>query len=502
MGAQSSEHTIYTLQYLFLTPYPKRFSPLNFPKALEQTVETINAIFLDVENKYDQLNNQGKDWLAKLKDNQLLFTTNTSRKIKMIRKKLDSIARDRTQFGLSDVYIPVKMREDTFSYVHETSIIGRDADREAIMDMLLQGLDSSIVDVEDNISFVTIVGIGGLGKTALAQLVFNDDRIKSKFELSIWERELRREQVHGKVRRLIEGKRYFLVLDDVWNESRNEWAKLMESLLLGARGSRIIVTSRSKKVARAIGDDPMYVLQDLSDEGSWQLFERIAFSKQSRQQVDNELVEIGEDIVKKCANVPLSIRVIGSMLYDQDKSKWRLFQKMNLADMGEGEKSIMPILKFSYYHLTPQLKSCFSYCGLFRKHYLIEKEMLINLWFAHGCLKPLNSNWSIDDVDEECFSILSQRCFLQDIRKDMYGEINFCKMHDLMHDLALHVAGKELNLMLEPTTSPFDKNNRHLSVAVRRRSLFIQMMFLARLKRCAHFFGLPLSILWNVNHMC
>ena len=106
--------------------------------ALEQTVETINAIFLDVENKYDQLNNQGKDWLAKLKDNQLLFTTNTSRKIKMIRKKLDSIARDRTQFGLSDVYIPVKMREDTFSYVHETSIIGRDADREAIMDMLLK----------------------------------------------------------------------------------------------------------------------------------------------------------------------------------------------------------------------------------------------------------------------------------------------------------------------------------------------------------------------------
>ena len=79
--------------------------------ALEQTVETINAIFLDVENKYDQLNNQGKDWLAKLKDNQLLFTTNTSRKIKMIRKKLDSIARDRTQFGLSDVYIPVKRRE-------------------------------------------------------------------------------------------------------------------------------------------------------------------------------------------------------------------------------------------------------------------------------------------------------------------------------------------------------------------------------------------------------
>ncbi|CAO2815202.1 unnamed protein product [Amaranthus hypochondriacus] len=433
----------------------------------------------------------------------------------MIRKKLDSIARDRTQFGLSDVYIPVKRREDTFSYVHETSIIGRDADREAIIDLLLQGLDSPVVHVEDNISFVTIVGIGGLGKTALAQLVFNDDRIKSAFDLSIWvcvseefgideilakmlgKSELRTEQVHKEVRRLIEGKRYFLVLDDVWSESRNEWAKLREFLLLGARGSRIIVTSRSKKVARAIGDDLMYELQGLSDENSWQLFERIAFSQQSRQQVDNELVEIGKGIVEKCANVPLSIRVIGSMLYDQDKSKWRLFQKLNLADMGEGEESIMPILKLSYYHLTPQLKSCFSYCGLFPKDYLIEKEMLIHLWSAHGCLKPLNSNLSIDEVGEECFSILSQRCFLQDIRKDMYGEITYCQMHDLMHDLALHVAGKELYLMLETTTSPFNKNNRHLSVAVRDSVSLLSNDAFCKTKALRTFFRPPSIHHWK-----
>ncbi|CAO2815189.1 unnamed protein product [Amaranthus hypochondriacus] len=511
---------------------------------LEKSVETIKAVFLDAESKHQELNYQGKLWLSKLKDavydaddlfdkfttvaeqlkrasggkiskkirrffssdNQLLFAANTSRKITMIRNKLDSIAKDRTQFGFNDLYIRVNRRDETFSYVHEPSIIGRDADREAIMDLLLKELDSSIVEVENNISFVTIVGIGGLGKTTLAQMVFNDERIKSAFELSFWvcvsenfgieeilakmlgKSELSVEQLNREARRRIEGKRYFLVLDDVWSESRNEWAKLREYLLLGATGSRVIVTSRSKKVARALGDDLMYELRGLSDEDSWRLFKRISFNQNSRQDVDLDLVEIGKDIVKKCANVPLSIRVIGSMLYEQDKSKWRIFREMDLAKMGEGEEGIMSILKFSYFHLTPQLKSCFSYCALFPKDYKIDKEMLINLWSAHGCLKPLNDSRSIDDVGDECFNILYQRCFFQDITWDQLGEIKSCKMHDLIHDLALHVAGKEMCLMLGTNISPFDKTTRHLSVIVQRSLLFSLIGDSDKIKRLRTFF--------------
>lgn len=73
------------------------------------------------------------------------------------------------------------------------------------------------------------------------------------------------------------------------------------------------------------------------------------------------------------------------MLYDQDKSKWLSFQRTNLANMGQGD-NIMPILKFSYYHLTPQLKTCFSYCALFPKDYDISKEFLLNLWLAQARL--------------------------------------------------------------------------------------------------------------------
>ena len=103
-------------------------------------------------------------------------------------------------------------------------------------------------------------------------------RIEEILAKMLGKSELSVKQLNREARRLIEGKRYLLVLDDVWSESRNEWAKLREYLLLGATGSRVIVTSRSKKVARALGDDLMYELQGLSDEDFWLLFKRIAFN--------------------------------------------------------------------------------------------------------------------------------------------------------------------------------------------------------------------------------
>lgn len=172
---------------------------------LEDTVKTIKGVLLDADSKHQELSNQGKDWVGKLKDaiydaddlldeintvvqqqgdtlyekvcrffsgrNQLFYAASTSRKIKKLRKKLDSIAKDHTQFGLGEMYEPIKRREDFISYVYESSIIGREADKEDILGLLLG--DSDVQDV----SIVSIVGIGGLGKTALAQIVFHDDKI-------------------------------------------------------------------------------------------------------------------------------------------------------------------------------------------------------------------------------------------------------------------------------------------------------------------------------------
>ncbi|XP_056698621.1 putative disease resistance protein RGA3 isoform X1 [Spinacia oleracea] len=214
----------------------------------------------------------------------------------------------------------------------------------------------------------------------------------------------------------------------------------------------------------------MHELKGLSDEDSWCLFERIAFNQGSKQ-VDDALVVVGKNIVKKCANVPLSIRVIGSMLYDQDKSKWLSFQEIDLAKIRQGEDGIMQILKFSYYHLTRELKTCFSYCALFPKDYEIRKEFLINLWLAEGCLECPKKIRNEEDVGEEYFSILLQRCFFQDMVMDEHGEIYSVKMHDLIHDLTQVVAGKESCLVMDTSTSHLNKKIHHVSVAVRHSLL-------------------------------
>ncbi|XP_074312712.1 disease resistance protein RGA2-like [Silene latifolia] len=485
---------------------------------LKLTVSTIKCVLLDAESKHQELNNEGREYIERLKEavynvddlldefntmvqknklmkggksskkvrrffsrsNQVLVAFNMSREIKNLRSKLDKIAKDRQQFGFTDVYVPIKRKQMTMSFAAEDSIIGRESDREAIVEMLLGRSELSNV-VGHKVSYVTIVGIGGLGKTALAQLVYNDGVVGTAFELRLWvcvsddfvlEKIFRQmlgrdvfnlEDLQTQVRNLIEGKRYLLVLDDVWSESRDEWDKLKSFLDLGSMGSRVVITSRSKKVAKVVAHDLMYELKGLSEENSWNLFKRLAF-EQGKEPMDSthHLFDIGKEIVKKCADVPLAIRVAASMLYDQDERKWISLKNANLMEMGLGENGVMSILKYSYYHLTPALKCCFSYCALFPKDFRISKEALVRLWLAQGCLDQPSEYQNEEDVGDEYFSILLHRSFLQDVQKDIYGETIYCKMHDLIHDLAQEVAGKE-TIVLDSSKSRMGKRNIHLS---------------------------------------
>ncbi|XP_057525265.1 putative disease resistance protein RGA3 [Amaranthus tricolor] len=253
-----------------------------------------------------------------------------SRRVKANRKQLDAIADDYNKFGLSDTvnYTPIfRRREETCSYVDVKDIIGRDSDKKEILYVLLDPSAS------DEFCFLTIVGVGGLGKTALAQLVFQDESIQKGF-LSLWvcvsdqdggqfdvmtilckilelltneklDNTSSFELVQRKFQEQISGKKYFLVLDDIWNEDYANWKELEKFLRMGLVGSRIVVTTRSEKTASCIGSKHVHKLKGLSEEDSWSLFEMTAFEGVK----DQELVKIGENIVKKCYNFPLSIKV-------------------------------------------------------------------------------------------------------------------------------------------------------------------------------------------------
>ncbi|XP_021714100.1 putative disease resistance protein RGA3 [Chenopodium quinoa] len=288
-----------------------------------------------------------------------------SRQVKKIKKQLDAIVSDHKKFDLSVDNNPISnKREETCSYVDAKIIIGRDNDIKAVIDMLL-----GPNDVNENFRFVTIVGMGGLGKTALAQLVCNDKKVEKEFpdpKLRLWvcvsdqggeqfdvkvilckilelvsgirlDRTSTLEWVQKQFQEQLKGKKYLLVLDDVWSEDCEEWRRLQSFLTLGQEGSRIIVTTRSEMIAEIIGEKYTHKLQGLSEENSWLLFESVAFNKGEHEQVNYlELVDIGKKIIENCSNTPLAIKVVGSLLFGQPLNKWQAFEQSGLAGIEKG----------------------------------------------------------------------------------------------------------------------------------------------------------------------
>uniref|UniRef100_A0A2N9HZQ9 Uncharacterized protein n=1 Tax=Fagus sylvatica TaxID=28930 RepID=A0A2N9HZQ9_FAGSY len=405
---------------------------------IKSIVSRIQAVLQDAAEQQSQ-SNQVRDWLEKLKDaiyeaddllsefsteasrrramsgnkitkevrtffsksNQVAFRHEMSCKIKAMRKKLDAIAKENRDFNLK-VHLPekysVSIERETHSFVPNEKVIGREDDKEAIINLLLDP------NVEVNVSVVSIVGIGGLGKTTLAQYVYNDETVNTHFELKMW---VCVSDDFEQLRQNIDGKKYLLVLDDVWNESHIKWDSLKSLLMGGAKGSKIVITTRAKLVAEITESVSIHTLTGLSEDQSWSLFKQIVFRK--GQETNNpKLEEIGREILGKCQGVPLAIKSIGSVLcLEKTEAKWSYVKDNILVNVLQSGEDILPILKLSYDHLPSHLKSCFAYCSLFPKDYVIDKETLIQLWIAQGFIQ--SSNQQLEQVADEYFKDLLWR---------------------------------------------------------------------------------------------
>ncbi|CAB4284359.1 unnamed protein product [Prunus armeniaca] len=245
----------------------------------------------------------------------------------------------------------------------------------------------------------------------------------------------------------LKGKRYLLVLDDVWNEDSEKWNDLMSCLLSvkDTQGSNILVTTRSARVASISQTLSRYDLQKLSDDQCWLILKDRAFPNESDPTLNEDEERIGRDIAKKCGGIPLVAKVLGSMMQFKEIDGWRVIQESTIWDLPEEEKRISSVLKLSFDELTsPTLKQCFVYCSMFTKDFEIEKDDLIQLWMAQGLLHPSpnNSDLEMEDVGNQYFNILLENSFFQDVRMDYYYGtiIATCKIHDLVHDLAEDVS--------------------------------------------------------------
>ncbi|XVE99847.1 hypothetical protein REPUB_Repub03eG0236800 [Reevesia pubescens] len=319
-------------------------------------------------------------------------------------------------------------------------------------------------------------GYGRNCKTTLAQLVYNDEMVKEYFDLGAWiciskefdicrvtstifeaftsqtcdSRDLNLLQV--RVKESLFGKKFLIVLDDVWTENYIEWEVLLKPFRFETKGSKIIVTTRNERVASIVKTVPTFHLKELLDEDCCKLLAKHAFGGQSAY-ASLELEVIGREIVRKCKGLPLAAKVL------TDAEQWSKILQSDMWDSQINQNGILPALWLSYHYLPSHLKLCFAYFSLFPKDYEFQKEHLILLWMAEGFLPGPRTNQRLEEVGYEYFHDLVSRSHQQ----SSTGDKSCYVMNNLVNDLAKFVAG-EFFLRLEGYNSyNIEGRTRHIS---------------------------------------
>ncbi|KAL5718979.1 hypothetical protein ACHQM5_011823 [Ranunculus cassubicifolius] len=408
-----------------------------------------------------------------------------AKRIRKVTAKFDSIAVERNNFHFRE-RVPESavgefMRQrETSSVVCEPVVYGRDDDKKKLIDILLSNANG-----ECNLQVYPIVGIGGLGKTTLAQVIYNEERIVETFNTRIWVcvsedfsvkrltkmiiaslsiEECKHEDLdplQKRLKELLDGKKFLLVLDDVWSENLDLWENFRFSLNCGANGSSIIITTRLPTVATIMGTHSRYELKPLSDEYCWALFQARAFGMESENE---SLQALGRQIVEKCRGVPLVAKALGGTLrFERDEIKWKSVRDSEIWELKQDKDDILPSLRLSYNHLPSYLRQCFVYCSIYPKDHEIKVAELIQLWMANEFLQS-DGRMELEDVGNHIFNQLVLRSFLQDVKKNWEGKL-ICKMHDLMHDLACSVARTECySFIAGNNINAIPKTVRHLLI--------------------------------------
>uniref|UniRef100_A0A0E0F5X8 NB-ARC domain-containing protein n=1 Tax=Oryza meridionalis TaxID=40149 RepID=A0A0E0F5X8_9ORYZ len=386
-------------------------------------------------------------------------------------------------FSLSDndgdrrIVPDINAMRQTSSFVFAPRILGREKDMENVIAKLLSGEGSRVGGC---MSVLAIVGMGGLGKTTLAQLVYNNPTVQQSFDLYGWVYvsecfdvsnitrkiissltqnncdHIQSGELQGALANRIKDKRVFLVLDDIWNERSDYW-ELLITPMFASRCCDIIVTTRNERVARLVQTTQIYNLNSLSPDESWSLFKQTTFIEQENISPAN-LVEIARMVSEKCKGLPLVIKTVGSILrFETDEIKWRDVLQSELWDLEQTQNEVLPVLELSYKHMPIYLKQCFVALSLYPKYYYLDENMVVWLWKLLGLLQS-DEIYNRDEIGKLYFNELVQRSLLQ---SSIHGQK---VMHDLVHDLACFLAGEEFFRLEEDKQTEVPRGARYMSI--------------------------------------
>jgi aquaporin TIP len=385
--------------------------------------------------------------------NPLIVRITMSNKMRNIRLKLDKISEDQKKFFF--LPLPTQTGQDINKKWSETFIgdrdelnmVGREREKNDILIKVLQkdgNLESFIIPV---------VGLGGMGKTTLAKAIYSDKEISTKFDVKAWvhvsmefdlhkivydiicqiggsapAKDAHLQYLKSQLDRILHDKFYLIVLDDLWEEGRSKLEDLMKLLQSGKKGSSLIVTTRSKKVASTLSNihfsyfqtvDPIQ-LEGMSIDECWS----IMMPRNLGNAQVTDLVDIGKEIAQKCSGVPLVAKALGYVMQKQcTREDWLEIKKSSMLDIkDDDDKGILNGLLLSYYHMPPELQLCFMYCSIFPKSHDIDYDCLIQQWIALGFIQGTDGQ-SLQKIGTEYVNEFLGMSFLNMLTSPTVSEI-------------------------------------------------------------------------------
>ncbi|KAF7849690.1 hypothetical protein BT93_L0376 [Corymbia citriodora subsp. variegata] len=315
---------------------------------------------------------------------------------------------------------------------------------------------------------ISVVGMGGLGKTTLVKQVYEDPEVKKHFMIRAWITLSRspniEELLQGIIRQimrdtqksvppleskmdrlcqkmiikdLLQNARYLIVVDDVW--CINDWDAIKYALPNNTCGSQIIITSRNSDLAYTSSGEfrgMVYKMEPLPAVQSWKLFCAKTFQGNS---CPSHLEETCRLILKKCKGLPLAIVAISGVLVSKDtrkKDQWDLVRRSLRTEVNCNDKfrTLKRVLLLSFDDLPDHLKSCFLHLSIFPRSYLISCGRLIRLWIAEGFVDQKEGK-TLEEVAQDYLYELINRSLIEVAVKRGDGRIEYCRVHDFLLDI-------------------------------------------------------------------
>ncbi|CAA2982980.1 Hypothetical predicted protein [Olea europaea subsp. europaea] len=322
----------------------------------------------------------------------------------------------------------------------------------------------------DQMQIISIFGMPGLGKTTLANILYNDPSVVNRFDKRSWcvvsqtynkkklliemlrsmsdsKREalknMEEESLAEELYKSLKGLRYLIVIDDIWDI--DVWNDLERYFPNDRIGSRILFTTRNKEVGlNASPHSIINALPLLSEAESWELLQGNVFKDEKCPQ---ELLDIGKQIAINCHGLPLAVVIIAAVLSNMEKKEhlWQKVERNLSSHISDNENKFMQIFELSYKHLPNHLKPCFLYFGTSDEDEKIPVEFLISLWVAEGFIENEEEKY-LEDVALKYLMELIDRSLIIVHERRSNGEVKSCKIHDILREMCSRI-GEKMNFL-------------------------------------------------------